>query len=126
MSDPIVSDTPREDAPTAPDATLPPDENLDTLTMATFRGATNLNDLLELASDHCRRLVDCETARIWIARRNGRRLVARDFSDAPASGSPAAPPQEHRITRNEGLAGWAVTREQPLRLGPEDPRPAFQ
>ena len=126
MSDPIVSDTPREDAPSAPDATLPSDESLDTLAMATFRGAANLNDLLKLASDHCRRLVDCETARIWIARRNGRRLVARDFSDAPTSGSPAAPPHEHRITRNQGLAGWAVTREKPLRLGPEDPRPALQ
>src|SRR6266542_5263285 len=99
MSDPNVSDTPREDAPTAPDATLPPDENLDTLATATFRGATNLNDLLTLASDHSRRLVDCEIARIWVARRNGRRLVARDF---PAD--PAAPPHEHRITRSEGLA----------------------
>src|SRR6266516_5105515 len=126
MSDPIVSDTPREHAHTAPDATLPSDENLDTLATATFRGAANLNDLLELASDHCRRLLDCEIARIWVARRNGRRLVARDFPDAPAGEAPAAPPIEHRITRNEGLAGWAVTRGQPLRLGPQDPRPALQ
>src|SRR6266496_6705327 len=124
MSDPTVSDTPSEVSP-APDATLPPDENLDTLATATFRGATNLNDLLKLASDHCRRLVDCEVARIWVARRNGRRLVGRDFPEAPAGAAPAAP-IEHRITRSEGLAGWAVTHEQPLRLGPADPRPALQ
>ena len=96
-------------------------EHLDSLTTLTFKGATNLNDLLRLASRSCRKLVDASVARIWVARRNGRRLVARDF---PEDGNGA--PIERRQARDEGLAGWAVTRGEALRLGPGDPRPALQ
>src|SRR5262245_7401098 len=93
MSDPTAYNPPRADAgpgapgeagsggTSAPDAALEPFENLDTLATVSFRGATNLKDLLRLASRHCRRLVDSEIARIWLARRNGRRLVARDFAE---------------------------------------------
>src|SRR6266705_6817447 len=106
---------------TASDPALKSLAALDTEATFTFRGATNLNDLLLLATRHCRRLVDCETARIWLLRRNGRRLVARDFPDDPAGA-----PVEHRRARGEGLAGWAITREQSVRLAPGDPRPPLK
>ena len=32
-------------------------------------------------------------------------------------------PIEHRWSRGEGLAGWAIEHEQPLRLAPGEPRP---
>ena len=102
------------------DAALRSLASLDSQATETFQGAANLNDLLRLATGHCRRLVDSESARIWLARRNGRRLVARDFPDE-AGGAPI----EHRQSRAEGLAGWAVTHEQSLRLGPGDPHPAL-
>jgi serine phosphatase RsbU (regulator of sigma subunit) len=103
------------------DAALRSLSNLDTQAAVTFQGATNLNDLLRLATAHCHRLVDCESARIWLARRNGRRLVAREFPEDRESAA-----VERRQARSEGLAGWAVTHQQSLRLGPDDPRPAFQ
>jgi sigma-B regulation protein RsbU (phosphoserine phosphatase) len=103
------------------DAALRSLTNLDTQAGLTFRGAANLNDLLRLATGHCARLVDAETAHIWLARRNGRRLVARDFPEG-SSGAPV----EQRKARGDGLAGWAVTHEQALRLGPNDPRPPLQ
>src|SRR5205814_428774 len=43
--------------------------------------AANLLELLRTASRHCRKLVDCRSARIWLARRGGARLVARDFPE---------------------------------------------
>src|SRR5436309_2676312 len=49
MSDPIVSDTPREDAPSAPDATLPSDESLDKRGGGAFSDADF--ERLELASE---------------------------------------------------------------------------
>ena len=101
------------------DAALRSLTQLDSQAAVTFQGAVNLNDLLRLATGHCRRLVDCETARIWLVRRNGRRLVAREFPQG-AEGAPV----EIRQAREEGLAGWAVTHEQSLRLGPGEPRPA--
>src|SRR5437899_2108797 len=103
------------------DAALRSLSNLDTQAALTFRGAANLNDLLRLATGHCARLVDAETAHIWLARRNGRRLVTREF---PEGGAGA--PVERRKARGDGLAGWAVTHEQSLRLGPDDPRPPLQ
>jgi len=70
----------------------------------------HLGDLLQAASRQCRKLVDCESARIWLSRRGGTRLVARDY---PAGGGAA---REERVPRGEGLAGWAMTHQQPLRL----------
>jgi len=84
-----------------------------------FHAATNFNDLLHAATRHCRRLVDCESVRIWVVRRGGRRLVARDF---PGDGARAV--IERRAAPGEGLAGWAIAHEQSLRLGAADPRPA--
>jgi sigma-B regulation protein RsbU (phosphoserine phosphatase) len=94
---------------------------LGTLSSDTFHSRTHFNDLLRAATRHCRRLVNAASARIWIARRGGRRLVARDFPE-----DPKAPPVEHRIGRGEGLAGWCVTREQSLRIDPDEPRPELQ
>ncbi len=81
-------------------------------------GPERFNDLLRAATRQCRRLVDCETVRIWVARSAGRRLVARDFAE---NGSAS---QELRQGRGEGLAGWVMDRGESLRLAPGDPRPA--
>ncbi len=80
-------------------------------------GPERFNDLLRAATRQCRRLVDCETVRIWVARSAGRRLVARDFAE---NGSAS---QELRQGRGEGLAGWVMDRGEALRLAPGDPRP---
>uniref|UniRef100_A0A832I1E3 GAF domain-containing protein n=1 Tax=Eiseniibacteriota bacterium TaxID=2212470 RepID=A0A832I1E3_UNCEI len=80
---------------------------------------THLDDLLRTASRHCRRLVDAERVRIWIARRGGRRLVAREAAED-------RPPAEYRLRRGEGVAGWVLTRGQALRLAPGEPRPELR
>lgn len=81
-----------------------------------FQDPSHLEDLLHTATRRCRRLVDCERVRIWIARRGGRRLVAFDFPDE-------GPPIERRHASHEGLAGWAFTHQESLRLATGDPRP---
>lgn len=80
-------------------------------------GPERFQDLLRAASRQCRRLVDCESVRIWIARSGGRRLVARDFPEG------GGPPRELRMGRGEGLAGWVMLEGTALRLAPGDPRP---
>jgi len=84
-----------------------------------FHAASNLNDLLKAATRQVRRVVDAERVRIWVARRGGMRLEARDFSGD-------APPTQVRIRRGEGLSGWCLEQGQPLRLGAADPRPPFR
>lgn len=79
-------------------------------------GPDRLVELLRAATRHCRRLVDCEAVRIWVARRGGRRLVARDFSDE-------GPPVERRLAAGEGLAGWVVARGRSLRLAGDEAPP---
>lgn len=74
-------------------------------------------DLLRTATRHLRRLADCERVRIWVARRGGRRLVARDYPDD------GGPPREVRTPRGEGLAGLAMARGSTLRVGEDDARP---
>ncbi len=81
------------------------------------RGPEHVVELLRTATRQCRRLVECERARIWITRRGGRRLVARDFPEDGGS------PREVRLPRGEGLAGLALTRQASLRIGENDPRP---
>lgn len=81
-------------------------------------GPERFNDLLRAATRQCRRLVDCETVRIWLARSAGRRLEARDFAE---NGNTS---QELRMGRGEGLAGWVMGRGEALRLAAGDPRPA--
>ncbi len=77
-----------------------------------------VDDQLRSALRHCRGLVDCRLVRIWLMRRGGRRLVARMFDDATD-----ALTSELRREPGEGLAGWAIAHEQPLRLSAGDPRP---
>ena len=81
-------------------------------------GPGHFNELLRAASRQCRKLVDCTSVRIWVARRGGRRLVAREF---PEGGGPT---REERLPRGEGLAGWVMAYQQPLRLAESTPRPA--
>ena len=81
-------------------------------------GPHHLLELLLAATRQCRKLVDCEVARIWVTRRGGRRLVARDFPDGEGT------PVERRQNAGEGLAGWAIQHGGALRLGEGDPLPA--
>ena len=74
------------------------------------------SDLLRAATRHCRRLVDAERVRIWVLRRLGRQLVAREFGEGDAS-------VELRTGSGDGLAGWAISHRAPLRLAAGDPRP---
>jgi sigma-B regulation protein RsbU (phosphoserine phosphatase) len=121
------STTPSTAAPTpdvdraAEDLALRSLEALESQTTSTFQSANNFNDLLRIATRHIRRLVDCEVARIWVTRSGGRRLVAREFP-----GDREGVPIERRMARAEGLAGWSVANEQPLRLAPGDKPPALQ
>ncbi len=82
-------------------------------------GTAHFHDLLRSATRQCRKLVDCEQVRLWVARRGGRRLVARDFPDE----NPGTQPQEHRLPRGEGFAGWVMTHQRTLRLGAGDELP---
>ena len=113
----MSSDTHSTPAPGS-EAALPRISALSLIGPDGFTGPDHFLDLLRSATKQCRKLVDCETARIWIARRGGRRLVARDFPEGTGA------PLERRQTRGEGLAGWVMTHERPLRLGAADPRPA--
>ena len=80
-------------------------------------GPERFQDLLRAATRQCRRLVDCESVRIWVSRSGGRRLVAHDFPDG------GGPSQVLRMGRGEGLAGWVMLEGQALRLAPGDPLP---
>src|SRR5580765_796237 len=84
------------------------------------RGAT-IGDLTRAASRHCRRMLDCEVARIWIPRRGGRRLVSQDIADEGDE-----PRASYRLRRGEGLAGWVVMNGQALRLGTGETPPDFK
>jgi serine phosphatase RsbU (regulator of sigma subunit) len=63
--------------------------------------------------------VDCSTTRVWIARRGGARLVGQEYREDLAAA-------ELRLARGEGIAGWVMTNEEPLRLTAAGPRPAFR
>ena len=69
-----------------------------------------LDDLLRASSHHCRQLLACELARIWLTRRGGRRLVAREYGEGDS------PRAVRRMSRGEGLAGWAIAHGKSLRL----------
>ncbi len=117
----MTSETPPSAPPTsspAADPTLPRISAQSLLGPDGNAGPERFNDLLRAATRQCRRLVDCETVRIWVARSGGRRLVARDFIENSGSG------QELRQGRGEGLAGWVMGRGESLRLAAGDPKPA--
>jgi sigma-B regulation protein RsbU (phosphoserine phosphatase) len=109
--------------PTAP-APVPPSRGLETVAdaigAAEAAAGDHLLDVLRTADRQCRRLLQCRTVRIWIARRGGARLVAQEF---PADGD--GPPVEQRLARGEGLAGWVLAQRTPLRL-PSEADPVFQ
>ena len=109
MQNPPAGEAVRQDDVNDSTVTLRTISALGTLTSDSYHARTHFNDLLRAATRHCRRLVGARVARIWILRRGGRRLVARDFRE-----DPAAAPEERRTPRGEGLAGWAVTHQQSL------------
>src|SRR5258706_13291083 len=90
----------------------PPSEPLPTILarLAEPGQMAGLDDLLRASTHHCRQMLAGEYARIWLARRGGRRLVARE------GGEGAAPRAVRRMARGEGLAGWVIARGKPLRL----------
>ncbi|MBI3539721.1 MAG: SpoIIE family protein phosphatase [Candidatus Eisenbacteria bacterium] len=124
-TDPADLVTPAAPAPPAAAPATPSDaaRSLPELVLRLREGfdeGTNLIELLRAAGRTVRRLVDCDKSRIWLVRRAGRRLVARDF---PAGGGP---PTELRMQRDEGLAGWVFATQEVLRLAPGDPRPVLR
>jgi len=121
MSNPIDANDLRDELDHESSVTLRTISALGTLTSDAFHASTHFNDLLRAAGRHCRRLVGARAARIWIVRRGGRRLVAREFPDE-SSGAPL----ERRVGRGEGLAGWVVQKQQSLRLAPGDARPELR
>jgi serine phosphatase RsbU (regulator of sigma subunit) len=121
MSDPTSTQSPHASPPSATDIALRTLSVLGTPSGEAFGTSANFGDLLRVATRHCRRLVDAQRVRIWVVRRGGRRLVAREFG---AEGDRA--PVELRAGPGEGLAGWAITHQQPLRMAGGDPRPALQ
>lgn len=111
---------PRDAAPVATDATGRSLSSLVLHLSEGFDASANLSDLLRTAGRHVRKLVDCQTSRIWVARRAGKRLVARDF---PAGD---APPVMLWAGSDEGLAGWVFSKGEVLHLNVGDPRPPFK
>ncbi|MFN8587048.1 MAG: SpoIIE family protein phosphatase [Candidatus Eisenbacteria bacterium] len=112
-----------QDSPTTPGGRTAADHALPRISAQSLlgpegvSGAGHFHDLLRSATRQCRKLVDCEQVRIWVSRRAGRRLVARDFPEDGAS------PHEVRLPKGEGLAGWVMTHERTLRLAEGEPLP---
>jgi phosphoserine phosphatase RsbU/P len=109
---------PAPGAGAAPEGALPRISAQALLGPEGIHGPGHINDLLRPASRQCRRLVDCDSARIWISRRGGQRLVAREFPEGSGK------PREERVPRGEGLAGWVMTRQRALRLAAGEAPPA--
>jgi phosphoserine phosphatase RsbU/P len=121
-----VSSVPDAGSPPGPEDHEPgettlPAELLQRAGEAEARASEAFSELLRAASRQCRRLVGCRTARIWVVRRAGRRLVAFEFPDEDGGA-----PVELRRGGDEGPAGWAIRNRKPLHLGPDDPRPPFK
>jgi serine phosphatase RsbU (regulator of sigma subunit) len=117
---PPATEHPESPPPKGPEASAKSLSSLVLHLSEGFDASTNLSDLLRAAGRHCRKLVDCEKSRIWVSRRAGTRLVARDF---PAGDGP---PVMVWLGHDEGLAGWVFSRGEVLHLGPGDARPPFK
>jgi GAF domain-containing protein len=86
-------------------------------TLTSFLTSTlELDELIQTASAFVHGLVRAESVRLWLLRRGGQRLVARELdSDAPDGMS------EIVIASDEGLVGGVATRREALLLGPSEP-----
>jgi sigma-B regulation protein RsbU (phosphoserine phosphatase) len=118
-----LASVPPENAPGSPPAASPPPEtSLPRISVQSLIGPDGIagperfRDLLRAASKQCRKLVDCDTVRIWVVRSGGRRIVAWEFSEGA--------PRELRRNRSEGLVGWVLRTGESLRLAAGEPRPA--
>ncbi len=114
---PAATPTPPPDSPEAATRSL---RSLVLHLSEGFGSSTNFTELLKAAGRHVRKLVDCQKSRIWLARRAGRKLVARDFPGGDR------PPTVIRIDRDQGLAGWVFQRGEVLRLAPGESRPPLK
>jgi sigma-B regulation protein RsbU (phosphoserine phosphatase) len=84
-----------------------------------FTRTLELDELIQAATAFVHGLVRAETVRIWLFRRGGQRLVAREFDPAAPDGV-----SEIVIAPDEGPVGLTATSRRPLVLGPsgEDAR----
>lgn len=110
-------DPPTGTSPAPPESALPRISIQSLIGPGGIVGPERFDDLLRTATRQCRKLVDCEHVRIWLARSAGRRLVARDYPEGGGA------PIEVRMPREEGLAGWVIRRGESLRLAPGEGAP---
>jgi sigma-B regulation protein RsbU (phosphoserine phosphatase) len=84
-----------------------------------FTQTLELDELIQAAAAFVHGLVRAETVRLWLFRRGGQRLVAREFDPAAPDGI-----SEHVIPPDEGPVGLAATSRATVNAGPsaEDPR----
>ena len=75
MSEPTLPDAPMPHAPSPSDIALRTLSALGTSSSEAVGDSSSFTDLLRAASRHCRRLVDAERVRIWVARRFGSRIL---------------------------------------------------
>jgi phosphoserine phosphatase RsbU/P len=80
-----------------------------------FTSTLELDELIQAASAFVHGLVRAETVRLWLLRRGGQRLVAREFDPAAMDGI-----SETVIAADEGTVGRVATDRRTLVLGASD------
>lgn len=80
-----------------------------------FTSTLELDELIQAAAAFVHGLVRAETVRLWLLRRGGQRLVAREFDPAAPDGI-----SETVIAADEGTVGRVATDRRTLVLGASD------
>ncbi len=78
-----------------------------------FTSTLELDELIQAAAAFVHGLVRAERVRLWLLRRGGQRLVAREFDPAAPDGV-----SELMLQADEGTVGRAATERRTLVLGP--------
>ncbi len=89
-----------------------------------FTGTLELDELIQAAAAFVHGLVRAERVRLWLLRRGGQRLVAREFDPSAPDGV-----SELILLADAGTVGRAATERRTLVLGPgtgADPDDAFR